>query len=78
MHELDYNLLSTSIINHSFEAAPAAGPLLIRIGHHLASTEPEEYKEVQSYVKRLLPELDSRGITEYALQISAALMVCFG
>lgn len=70
-HELEYDLQSTTGINKAFNVAPAAGPLLIKLGHQLASmqvySEPQEFIEVQNHVKSTLPELDSQGAMEYIL-----------
>ena len=75
-HQLEYNLLSTSSINHAFDLAPAAGPCLVNIGHRVASTEPEELTAVQSHISDVLPELDSRGTMEYTLLLTSAIAVC--
>ena len=77
-HQLEYNLLSTSSINAAFDRAPAAGPCVVKIGHRVACTAPEQLTAVQSHVSDVLPELDSRGKMVFTpLLLMSAIAVCW-
>ena len=55
--------------------APAAGPEMIKIGYNIANLQPEGLEDMQAHVREMLPGLDSRGVMEYTLLLSSALMV---
>jgi len=74
-HPLQYNLQSTSSINNVFSTVAAAGPAVVSIGHSLSCMEPSELQTIQSHVKKVVPELDSRGIIEYTFLLAGALKV---
>ena len=42
IHQLDYNIQSSAAIHDAYEAAPAAGPVLISIGHQLMTIGHED------------------------------------
>ena len=75
-HQLEYNLLSTSSRNAAFDRAPAAGPCVVKIGHRVACTAPEQLTAVQPHVSDVLPELDSRG-RWCSLLLMSAIAVCW-
>lgn len=75
LHPLEYNLLSTPIINEAYELAPAAGPLLVSIGCRLSNIEARDLETIQTHIKGLLPNLDSRVVMEYTILMAAALQV---
>ena len=60
LHQLDYNIQSSAAIHHAYEVSPAAGPILIAIGHELMNIRGDELNEIKSHVSRVLPGGDGR------------------
>ena len=75
IHQLDYNIQSSSTIHNAYELAPAAGPLLIGIGHQLVNIDDDKLKVIKTHVSRVLPGVDSRIVMEYSVLIASALLV---
>ena len=77
IHQLDYKIQSSSTIYNAYELAPAAGPVLIGIGHQLVNIDDDKLEEIKSHVSRVLPGVDSRIVMEYSVLIASALLVNF-
>lgn len=60
IHQLDYNIQSSSTIHNAYEPAPAAGPLLIGIGHKPVNIDDDKLKVIKTHVSCVLPGVDSR------------------
>lgn len=76
IHQLDYKIQSSTVFN-AYELAPAAGPVLIGIGHQLVNIDDDKLEEIKSHVSRVLPGVDSRIVMEYSVLIASALLVNF-
>ena len=77
LHQLDYNIQSSVTIHDAYEAAPAAGPVLISIGHQLMTIGHEELSDIKAHVTRVLTGVNARIVMEYSVLIASALLVCF-
>ena len=64
-----------SVAIRAYDLAPAAGPLLVKVGCRLSNIEAKDLEEVQTHIKDVLPSLDSRVIIEYTVLIASALQV---
>ena len=51
------------------------GPLLVKIGHTLSNIKAEDLKHIQTHIKGILPNLDSRAVIEYTILMASALQV---
>ena len=67
--------MSTLIINRAYDLAPAAGPLLVKVGCRLSNIEAKDLEKIQTHIKDVLPNLDSRVVMEYTVLMASALQV---
>ena len=75
IHPLEYNLPSTSTINKAYDLAPVAGPLLVNIRYRLSNIDAQDLEDIQTHIKDVLPNLDSRAVMEYTIPMGSALKV---
>ncbi len=75
--ELQYELMNTARINAAFDHAPAAMPVLVSLGHSLATASPSSLEFVMKHVEEALPGLDSCLVMEYTITICSALVVSY-
>ena len=76
-HQLDYNIQSSAAIHNAYKNAPAAGPVLIGIGHQLVNIRDDDVDEIKTHVSSVLPGVDARIVMEYSVLIASALLVSF-
>ena len=77
LHQLDYNIQSSAAIHNAYEVAPAAGPVVIGIGHQLVNIRDDDLNEIKAHVSTVLPGVDARIVMEYSVLIASALLVSF-
>ena len=76
LHQLDYNIQSSAAIHNAYESAPAAGPVLISIGHQLVNIGDDELSDIKAHVARVSTGVDARIVMEYSVLIASAFFVC--
>ena len=70
------NIKSSAAIHDAYEVDPAAGPVLICIGHQLMTIGHQELSDIKAHVTGVLTGVDARIVMEYSVLIASVLLVC--